>query len=83
MLLQEAIKNLESGKPMHREHWKYEEGYLLLLPGMENIWKILITPNPNAGNFIFSLEDLIADDWKEFVVCEEPEAEVCSESTAP
>jgi hypothetical protein len=25
-------------------------------------------PNPNAGNYIFSVEDFLAEDWKEFEV---------------
>lgn len=66
MLLQEAIENLRAGKQMHRAAWAIEEGYLSLMPGMSHIWKVVVTPTTNAGNFIFSLEDLIADDWKEF-----------------
>ena len=66
MLLQEALENLKSGKQMHRAAWPIEEGYLSLMPGMTHVWKVVIKPTTNAGNFIFSLEDLTADDWKEF-----------------
>ena len=66
MLLQEALDNLKAGKQMHRAAWDINEGYLSLMPGMTHVWKVVITPSTNAGNFIFSLEDLTADDWKEF-----------------
>lgn len=66
MLLQEAIENLQAGKQMHRAGWPIEEGYLSLMPGMTHIWKVVIKPTTNAGNFIFSLEDLLACDWQEF-----------------
>ncbi len=66
MLLNDAIKELQAGKQMHRESWKIEDGYLSLMPGMTHIWKIVIKPTTNAGNYIFSLEDLLASDWKEF-----------------
>lgn len=80
MLLQEAIENLKAGKQMHRAAWKYEEGYLSLMPGMTHVWKVVIIPQTNAGNFIFSLEDLLADDWQEFTVLKEPVEEVCAEA---
>lgn len=66
MLLQDAISMLQDGKCMCREAWKQEEGYIKLMLGMTHIWKIVLHPAPNAGNYIFSLADLIADDWKEF-----------------
>ena len=66
MYLQLAIEYLEDGACMSRQAWKLEEGYLKLMPGMTHIWKIVLHPAPNAGNYIFSLADLVADDWKEF-----------------
>jgi hypothetical protein len=33
---------------------------------MKHVWKILPYPNPNAGNHILSVEELEADDWKEY-----------------
>lgn len=66
MLLKDAIEHLQVGKVMCRAAWSIEDGYLKLMPGMSHIWKIVLKPTPNAGNYIFSLEDLIADDWKEF-----------------
>lgn len=66
MLLNDALAGLQAGKQWHRAAWPITEGYLSLMPGMTHVWKIVITPTTNAGNFIFSLEDLLADDWQEF-----------------
>ena len=72
MLLQEALDKLKEGKIMCRSEWPKEEGYLKLMPGMTHVWKIVLLPNPNAGNYIFSYKDLISDDWKEFELDKEP-----------
>lgn len=66
MLFLEALRALESGTAMRRSAWPTEEGYLKLMPGMNHVWKIVLVPNPNAGNFIFSLEDFNGDDWVEY-----------------
>ncbi len=77
MLFKEALAQLESGKSMCREVWRLEDGYLKLMDGMKFVWKIVLLPNPNAGNYIFSVEDFLAGDWREFVVPkEEIEVEV-------
>ncbi len=68
MLFLEALKELEAGAAMRRSSWDPDEGYLKLMPGMKFIWKIVLVPNPNAGNFIFSLEDFNGDDWVEFTM---------------
>lgn len=68
MLFEEALTMLKDGKSMCRAVWPLEEGYLQIMPGMKYVWKIVLLPNPNAGNFIFSVEDFTADDWQEFVV---------------
>lgn len=70
MLLAEALKELEAGKVMCRASWTLDDGYLKLMPGMLYVWKIVLKPNPNAGNYIFTLADLTADDWQEFVLPE-------------
>lgn len=70
MLFSEALDNLEKGFPMRRSIWTAEDGYLSLMPGMKYVWKIVLLPNPNAGNFIFSVEDFKADDWEMFVESE-------------
>ena len=68
MNFQEAIVLLQAGESVVREAWKLEEGYLVLLQGMKHIWKILPHPTPNAGNHIFSLEEMLANDWKKFTM---------------
>lgn len=78
MLLKESVEALQAGKVLCREAWSIEDGYLKLLPGMAHVWKIVLKPTPNAGNYIFSLEDLIASDWKEF----ELPTEACVEKVA-
>lgn len=76
MLFLDALKQLESGVAMRRQVWTPEDGYLSIMPGMKYVWKIVLLPNPNAGNFIFSVEDFLASDWEEFVAPCEPVAEV-------
>ena len=66
MLFQEALTRLDAGVPMRRAVWTAEDGYLKLMPDMKYVWKIVLIPNPNAGNFIFSVEDFLADDWEEY-----------------
>lgn len=77
MLVLEALSALQTGHAMHRKAWSLEDGYLVVMPGMKHVWKIVLLPNPNAGNYIFSIEDLLADDWQEFVApCEAVEQAV-------
>jgi len=66
MLFLDALAQLQAGVSMRRKAWAIEEGYLKLMPGMKFVWKIILVPNPNAGNFIFSVEDFTKDDWEEF-----------------
>ena len=66
MLLQEALKLLQEGEVLCREAWSFEDGYLTMMKGMTHVWKIVLQPSPNAGNYIFSLADLLADDWQLF-----------------
>ena len=80
MLLSEAIELLEAGEKVRRGAWDISEGYLVLLPGMSHIWKIVLHPNPNAGNFIFSKEDLKGNDWAKF---ELPKAPIEAAPEAP
>lgn len=67
----EALEKLKDGKSMHRKSWTLESGYLKLMDGMDFVWKIVLLPNPNAGNYIFAVEDFEADDWQEFIVPKE------------
>lgn len=70
MLFNEALVRLQDGLAMRRNFWAQSEGYLMLMPGMKHVWKVMMEPNPNAGNFIFSVADFLADDWEEFVDCD-------------
>jgi len=66
MLFKEALDLLQSGESMCRASWSLADGYLKLMDGMKYVWKIVLNPQPNAGNFIFCVEDFLADDWKKF-----------------
>lgn len=66
MLLREALDVLKSGAQVYRKGWAVQDGYLSFMPGMSHIWKIVLQPQPNAGNYIFSMEDLTCDDWELF-----------------
>ena len=66
MLLKDALVLLSEGKCISRECWSEQDGYLVLMKGIKYVWKILTKPTPNAGNHIFSYEELVADDWKEY-----------------
>ena len=68
MLFMEALALLQEGQVLCREGWKIEDGYLTFMKGMKHVWKIVLHPNPNAGNYIFSVEDLLAEDWIKFEV---------------
>lgn len=63
MLLSEALVQLKARVPVYRTGWNPQDGYLTLMPGMTHVWKIVLHPAPNAGNYIFSLDDLESDDW--------------------
>lgn len=66
MLLREALDVLKSGAHVHRKGWAVQDGYLSFMPGMSHVWKIVLHPQPNAGNYIFSMEDLTSEDWELF-----------------
>jgi hypothetical protein len=62
----QALEMLEMGIAMHRKSWTAEDGYLTLMHGMKFVWKIVLIPAPNAGNYIFCVEDFLATDWQKF-----------------
>jgi hypothetical protein len=64
MQFMEAVSNLENGKYVARGAWDHSGEYIVLMPGMQYIWKIMTIPNPNAGNWIPLMSDIMADDWK-------------------
>jgi len=67
MRFEEALELLQEGKHVRREVWTAEDGYLTLLPSMKYVWKIVLLPNPNAGNFIFCVDDFMGEDWVIYV----------------
>ena len=71
MLLKEALEQLHDGKVLCRSKWSLEDGYLKIMPGMDFVWKIILKPTPNAGNYIFCIDDLKSDDWQEFELSKE------------
>lgn len=64
MLFNEALAELVKGKYLQRAAWEASAEYVVLLPGMQYVWKILTQPTPNAGNWLPFVADLQADDWK-------------------
>lgn len=64
MLFSESLEQLKSRLPVYRTGWEPQDGYLTFMPGMTHVWKIVLQPSPNAGNYIFSVADLEADDWE-------------------
>lgn len=64
MLFAEALEAMKERKMVARKSWAQSEGYLVLLSGMKHAWKIITHPGPNAGNHIFSVDELAADDWE-------------------
>lgn len=76
MLFAEALEELKKGHSMHRASWAPDDGFLKLMDGMDYVWKIILKPNPNAGNYIFPVEDFYANDWQRFHVVIKNEAEV-------
>lgn len=66
MHLKEALKHLNERHSLYRTGWATQDGYIVLMPGMTHVWKIVLHPVPNAGNYIFSFEDLLASDWEKF-----------------
>ena len=78
MLLSEALELLKAGKIVSRESWLETDGYLSLMHGMSHIWKVMLKPQPNAGNYIMSFDDLGATDWCEYDAAKfAPKAESC------
>ena len=82
MWFQEALVQLKAGKNVYRKGWNPQDGYLTFMPGMSHVWKIVLSPTPNAGNYIYSVEDLSANDWDIFTIQEPPCGDVIELSGA-
>ena len=72
----EALAQLKARVPMYRTGWEPQDGYLTFMPGMTHVWKIVLSPAPNAGNYIFSVADLDAADWAVYEDHKEPVATI-------
>lgn len=64
MIFTEALAELQKGNYVTRNAWDATGEYIVLLPGMQYIWKVVSQPNPAAGNWLPLVADLLADDWK-------------------
>lgn len=78
----EALDALLEGKYVQRKEWRNIGEYIVLMPGMSHIWKIITQPQPNAGNWLHTLADLLAEDWEAFSHSREIPAAVVSTAEA-
>lgn len=62
----EALEKLQAGELLAREIWASSGEYLVLLPGMQYVLKVLHQPQSQLANWFGSatLTDIIATDWK-------------------
>lgn len=72
MNLADALVQLKANVAMYRTGWDPQDGYISLMPGMSHAWKIVLAPTPNAGNYIFSIADLDAQDWEVYTLHKAP-----------
>ena len=67
MIFAEMLKELHANRSARRTSWDEEganSGYVVIMPGMAHVWRILVKPTPNAGNYMPNIADLEADDWE-------------------
>ena len=72
----EMVDGVIKGKFAKRGIWTKEDGYLVLMPDIKLIWKIITTPMPNAGGYPFTIDDILADDWVLSDPCHDSDAVV-------
>lgn len=65
MLFQQAVDALMDGKYVGRTTWT-DGSYLVFLPGMQSVFKVVVQPAVNVGNYLFTVADFKADDWQVF-----------------
>ena len=63
MLFNEALDALIEGKYVVRSVWS-DGSYLIYLPGMMSVFKVIIEPSTNVGNYLWTVADFKADDWQ-------------------
>ena len=66
MNFNDALVQLKASVPVYRTGWEPQDGYLVLMPGMGYVWKIVLSPSPNAGNYMWSVADFEGEDWEVF-----------------
>jgi hypothetical protein len=59
---EEARAKLKAGSHVLRKSWN-DGSYIVLMPGMPLIWKIITLPSVNAGTWMATMDDMEADDW--------------------
>ncbi len=59
----DVLKNLWRGIYISREAWDGNLQYLAAMPGIKYIWKIVVDPELNAGNWLPTIEDYQATDY--------------------
>ena len=66
MIFEEAVKHVVNGEYIQRNAWTSTGEYVVGLPGIPYMWKILpnSVPNPSAGNWMPCIADLMADDYQ-------------------
>lgn len=66
MLFQDALDGLLAGKYVTRSAWT-DGSYLIFLPGMVSVFKVVVQPQQNVGNYLWLVTDFQADDWQIYV----------------
>ncbi len=66
MLFHEAIDALLDGKYVARDAWT-DGSYLVFLPGMTSVFKVMVQPAVNVGNYLWLADDFKALDWRIYV----------------
>jgi hypothetical protein len=70
MLFEAARDALCHGKYVARSAWK-DGSYLVFLPGMVSVFKVVVQPAVNVGNYLWLMADFLADDWQVYTSREE------------
>jgi uncharacterized protein DUF2829 len=86
MTYEEAFQDMLTGEYVARTAWDQDGKFCVIMPGMEFMWQI--TSNPvNAGVWMATIKDHLAEDWKVISRTELPKAafesiEVVTEDSA-
>ncbi len=72
----EALDQLVAGHYVARKTWFAEAQYCVIMPGMAFIWQIKTQPQPNAGVWMATVEDMLSEDWEVISKVELPKPEM-------